>query len=201
MLKEGSLIYTRSCTHSFRISEQKIYAINISNFSMKTFFFYMEYLVHECIMERLFLADDEPSIRNAKSPSRQLSKINFLRRKYQRMLITMLMMWPLEVSHMEYSLAGHLSGSPWAHRHLCPSSHVSHVPCPAVCLQRCLNGGECVAPNACQCPGGWVGTLCQTRECSPDSCSFVKTTSAFRTLHLLLCVCVLCQVCAWSQSS
>lgn len=36
--------------------------------------------------ERLFLADDELSIRNAKSPSRQLSKINFFRRKYQRIL-------------------------------------------------------------------------------------------------------------------
>lgn len=39
-----SYIYTRSCTHSFRISEQIIYAINISNFTMKIFGFYMEYV-------------------------------------------------------------------------------------------------------------------------------------------------------------
>lgn len=94
MLKEGSVsyIYTRSCTHTFRISEQNMYVIKISNFSMKIFVFCMEYVVHECIMERLFLADDELSIRNAKSHSRQLSEINSLRRKYQRILIIILMM-------------------------------------------------------------------------------------------------------------
>ncbi len=35
---------------------------------------------------------------------------------------------------------------------------------PAVCLQKCLNGGECVGPNTCHCHPGWRGTLCQIRK-------------------------------------
>lgn len=38
--------------------------------------------MHECTTEKFFLVDDELSMRNA----RQLSRINFLRRKYQRIL-------------------------------------------------------------------------------------------------------------------
>lgn len=34
----------------------------------------------------------------------------------------------------------------------------------ASCLQKCLNGGECVGPNTCHCAPGWHGTLCQIRE-------------------------------------
>lgn len=60
--------------------------------------------------------------------------------------------------------------------------------CSAICLQKCLNGGECVGPNACECPGGWAGALCQTRKCSLDYHSFV-TTGDFYTLGFLLCVC------------
>lgn len=35
---------------------------------------------------------------------------------------------------------------------------------PASCLQKCLNGGECVGANTCHCALGWQGTLCQIRE-------------------------------------
>lgn len=58
--------------------------------------------------------------------------------------------------------------------------------CPAVCLQKCLHGGECVGPNICQCSGGWVGMLCQTRECSLNYCSSLITTD-FYTWEFLLC--------------
>lgn len=35
---------------------------------------------------------------------------------------------------------------------------------PASCLQKCLNGGECVGANTCHCAPGWQGILCQIRE-------------------------------------
>lgn len=35
-------------------------------------------------------------------------------------------------------------------------------PCPtAVCKHRCLNGGECVAPDVCSCRVGFIGTACE----------------------------------------
>lgn len=34
----------------------------------------------------------------------------------------------------------------------------------ASCLQKCLNGGECVGANTCHCAPGWQGILCQIRE-------------------------------------
>ena len=32
----------------------------------------------------------------------------------------------------------------------------------AICSPDCMNGGQCVEPNTCNCPAGWRGTLCQT---------------------------------------
>lgn len=42
---------------------------------------------------------------------------------------------------------------------------------PAVCRFPCQNGGVCQRPNACSCPDGWMGRLCEERE-SVYECSF-----------------------------
>lgn len=42
---------------------------------------------------------------------------------------------------------------------------------PAVCRFPCQNGGVCQRPNACSCPDGWMGRLCEERE-SVSECSF-----------------------------
>lgn len=34
----------------------------------------------------------------------------------------------------------------------------------AVCRFPCQNGGICQRPNACSCPDGWMGRLCEERE-------------------------------------
>ena len=39
---------------------------------------------------------------------------------------------------------------------------------PAVCRFPCQNGGICQRPNACSCPDGWMGRLCEERE-SPQT--------------------------------
>ncbi|KAF4804058.1 Sushi, von Willebrand factor type A, EGF and pentraxin domain-containing protein 1 [Turdus rufiventris] len=42
--------------------------------------------------------------------------------------------------------------------------------CKAVCRFPCQNGGVCERPNACSCPDGWMGRLCEERTyLSPDS--------------------------------
>lgn len=37
--------------------------------------------------------------------------------------------------------------------------------CQAVCRFPCQNGGICRRPNACSCPEGWMGRLCETPIC------------------------------------
>lgn len=34
----------------------------------------------------------------------------------------------------------------------------------AICVQKCKNGGECIAPSICHCPATWEGTQCQIRK-------------------------------------
>ncbi|KAL1787423.1 von Willebrand factor D and EGF domain-containing protein, partial [Sigmodon hispidus] len=36
-----------------------------------------------------------------------------------------------------------------------------------VCNRYCENGGECVAPDVCQCKPGWYGPTCSTALCEP----------------------------------
>lgn len=33
----------------------------------------------------------------------------------------------------------------------------------AICTKTCLNGGECVGPDVCNCTGEWKGPYCQIR--------------------------------------
>lgn len=47
----------------------------------------------------------------------------------------------------------------------------------AVCRFPCQNGGVCQRPNACSCPDGWMGRLCEERESVLKSC--------FESLYLL----------------
>lgn len=51
------------------------------------------------------------------------------------------------------------------------------VPFPAVCRFPCQNGGVCQRPNACSCPDGWMGRLCEERESVLECC--------FESLYLL----------------
>lgn len=34
----------------------------------------------------------------------------------------------------------------------------------AICVQKCKNGGECIAPSICHCPAAWEGMQCQIRK-------------------------------------
>lgn len=35
--------------------------------------------------------------------------------------------------------------------------------CLPVCEPECLNGGKCIMPNVCECPGGFKGFTCRNR--------------------------------------
>ncbi|KAJ7408534.1 hypothetical protein BTVI_59212 [Pitangus sulphuratus] len=44
--------------------------------------------------------------------------------------------------------------------------------CKAVCRFPCQNGGICERPNACSCPDGWMGRLCEERTYIIPKCNF-----------------------------
>ncbi|KAK2521486.1 Svep1 [Columba livia] len=44
--------------------------------------------------------------------------------------------------------------------------------CKAVCRFPCQNGGICERPNACSCPDGWMGRLCEERMYNIPKCNF-----------------------------
>jgi len=44
-------------------------------------------------------------------------------------------------------------------------TNIQFVCVPAVCWLQCQNGGVCQRPNICSCPEGWMGRLCEDREC------------------------------------
>ncbi|KAF2979409.1 hypothetical protein EK904_006478 [Melospiza melodia maxima] len=43
--------------------------------------------------------------------------------------------------------------------------------CKAVCRFPCQNGGVCERPNACSCPDGWMGRLCEERMYAIPNCN------------------------------
>lgn len=51
----------------------------------------------------------------------------------------------------------------------------------AICQQSCLNGGECVQPDVCQCRQGYKGTNC---ELDLDECA----SGLHSCLHDSVCV-------------
>lgn len=78
-------------------------------------------------------------------------------------------------------------------------------PSTASCLQKCLNGGECVGANTCHCAPGWQGMLCQIRKYpsqrpKPKSQKTLKQTITAPTPTLILpayCL-LLCAFCCLS---
>lgn len=124
----------------------------------------------EHIIWRVFSTDSELNMRNSQATRRQSSKIHFLRSKYQRLLNTNYLMkrahlflWKL--ARWNKTLQVILSDSFGTSGYVVYIFSLVSCHCPAVCLQKCLNGGECIGPNICECPEGWVGMLCQTRKC------------------------------------
>ncbi|XP_010293062.1 PREDICTED: sushi, von Willebrand factor type A, EGF and pentraxin domain-containing protein 1-like, partial [Phaethon lepturus] len=58
--------------------------------------------------------------------------------------------------------------------------------CKAVCRFPCQNGGVCERPNACSCPDGWMGRLCEERTYIIPKCNFkdvVGKTSEFTAVN------------------
>ncbi|XP_052355052.1 wnt inhibitory factor 1-like isoform X3 [Oncorhynchus keta] len=53
------------------------------------------------------------------------------------------------------------------------------------CLQKCLNGGECVGHNTCHCPPGWQGMLCQVPLCE-QKCLYGSRYSGVLCSHKIL---------------
>ncbi|KAL1505440.1 hypothetical protein ABEB36_005009 [Hypothenemus hampei] len=51
--------------------------------------------------------------------------------------------------------------------------------CTPICEPRCLNGGMCVKPGQCSCPGGYTGSLCERDldECETQTHRCTNTTS------------------------
>jgi protein kinase C-binding protein NELL len=51
--------------------------------------------------------------------------------------------------------------------------------CVPVCEPRCLNGGKCIAPNTCECRGGYEGSSCEKDldECKTNKHGCTEDTS------------------------
>lgn len=55
-----------------------------------------------------------------------------------------------------------------------------------MCRFPCQNGGVCERPNACSCPDGWMGRLCEERMYFIPKCNFkdvVGKTSEFTAVN------------------
>ncbi|OCU00923.1 sushi, von Willebrand factor type A, EGF and pentraxin domain-containing protein 1 isoform X1 [Xenopus laevis] len=52
--------------------------------------------------------------------------------------------------------------------------------CKAVCRFPCQNGGVCERPNACSCPKGWMGRLCEEPICPLPCLNGGRCTAPFR---------------------